>query len=71
MDFNKYLEDLESDKETIFRLQEKYYNLFREHMKKKKQDRDPSWDKSRSMLFHISGALSMLGNGVRRWTEIK
>lgn len=71
MDFNKYLKDLESDKETIFRLQEKYYNLFRQHMKKKKKDRDSSWDKSRSMLFHISGVLSMLASGVRRWTEIK
>lgn len=71
MDFDKYLKELESDKDIILSLQNKYYNLLKEHMKKKKNERDESWNKTRSMLFHIQGALSMLGNGVRIWTEIK
>jgi len=71
MDFEKYLKELESDKEIIYSLQDKYLNLLKEHMKKKGNERDASWNKTRSMLFHISGAASMLGNGVRTWIEIR
>ena len=69
MDFENYLKELDSDKEIIYSIQKKYYNLFREHMKKKGNERDASWNKARSMLFHISGAAAMLGNGVRDWLK--
>lgn len=71
MDFERYLAELDSDKELIYQLHDKYNKLFREHMKKKKPERDPSWDKARTMLFHINGALSMLRSGVGTWLNIR
>lgn len=69
MDFEKYLSELKSDSEIIFELQKKYHTLLCEHMKKKKNERDSSWFKTRNMLFHISGALSMTGNGIRSYVK--
>lgn len=69
MDLEKYLSELESDKTIIFNLQKKYHSFLIEHMKKKKSERDSSWDKARNMLFHISGALSMAGNGIRSYIK--
>jgi len=69
MDFEKYLSELESDKTIIFNLQKKYHSFLIEHMKKRKNERDSSWNKTRNMLFHISGALSMAGNGIRSYLK--
>ena len=69
MDFEKYLEQLEFDKEIIFALQRKYQAFLREHMSKKKTERDCTWDKTRNMLFHVSGALSMAGSSFRSYIK--
>jgi hypothetical protein len=69
MDFEEYLKELNADKDIIFRLQNKYYTLMCNHMRLKKSQRGESWDKARSMLFHIQGALAMLANGVRSYIK--
>ena len=69
MDIDKYLKEMEADKDIVFALQEKYHAFLCEHMKKKSHERDASWRKTSTMLFHISGALSMVGNGLRSYLK--
>ena len=69
--YEEYLSKLESDKEVIFKLQQKYNSYFRAHMKMKKleRDADASWERTRTLLFHIAGALAMAGNGIRSYIK--
>ena len=69
MDFEKYIEQLEFDKEIIFALQRKYQNFLREHMRKKKAERDCTWNETRNMLFHVSGALSLASSSFRSYIK--
>ena len=69
MDYNWYLKALEDDKHLVFLLQSKYRSLLSGHMRMKKHERDATWDKTRSMLFHIYGACSMLANGFRSYVK--
>lgn len=43
----------------IERLTRKYTKLLQKHMSLRKEERDADWDKKRTMLFHINGALCM------------
>ena len=69
MDYDEYLKTLEDDKHLVFLLQSKYRSLLSGHMKMKKPERDATWDKTRSMLFHIYGACSLLASSFRSYVK--
>ena len=69
MSYEDAVKELEKDWETIASLQQKYYDLLCEHMRLKKDKRDISWGVTRTLLFHVQGALSMARNAFASQTR--